>query len=247
MDSFPDAKNVTLQEIDPIDVSFNNLFVGTERIFTFENGADKYAVLFKEKNVGFDHGAVLVVKIAGFDAAILLSDIANLGRINEKFSDIDLKLFPEDVGILLLKSLFESEIASFAAKIGVDLQLQSVAFGKAEPGNYEKEIGVNIVRNGGAPITFNFRLNNDLLSVLNSKFKKVKAADREFSDDLPFQWYLEGGKTTLRVEDYQELEEYDIVFFDEDSSVRTGVYEIKGIDAMRLSGKLDGCNLVISG
>jgi hypothetical protein len=245
MVSFPEVKDVVLQEIDPIEVSFHNLFVGTERFFTFENGTDKYTVLFKEKNIGLEPKALLAVKIAESPAEILLSDISNLGRINDKFSDIDLKLFPGDIGILLLKSLFESEIASFTAKIGLDLQLQNVALDEVVPGKYEKEIGVNIARNNGTPITLNLRLNNDLLAILNSKFKKVQATNRELADDFPFEWYLEIGRTILSLEDYQHLEEYDIVFLNDDSSIRSGVYEIKGIGAMRLSGKLDGCNLVV--
>jgi hypothetical protein len=245
MGLFSKSEDLCLQQVDPTEAAFNNLFIGTERIFTFENGKDRYTVLLKGKNLGLDPKVTLEVKIANSQAEILLSDISNLGRISEKFSNIDLNLFTDDMKQMLFPCLFEQEIMSFAAKSGIDLQLQNAIFGKEKPNSYAKEIGVNITKNDCTPITFNVRLNNDLLSVLNSKFQKIPTVERELEGDFPFEWYLEVGKTVLALPDYKNLEEYDIVFFDEDSSVKTGMYKIKGLDAMHLRGKLEGRRLTV--
>ncbi|MDR1432723.1 MAG: hypothetical protein LBI61_00030 [Puniceicoccales bacterium] len=245
MSSLAAGSDLQLPEVDPVNVSFNNLFVGTDRVFHFESGADKYAVVFKEKNLGLMPKVLLKVRIAGFDAEILLSDLSTLGKISEKFSEVDLKLFDDTTKVLLLNCLFEREISSFVAKIGLDLRLESVRFEDDEASEYEKEIGVNIVKNDFAPVTFNVKLPNGLLAILNAKFEKIPADGMELDGNFQFQWYIEVGRTSLSLNDYENLEEYDIVFLDEDSSVRTATYEIKGLDDMRLSGKLTGCNLVL--
>ncbi|MDR1413733.1 MAG: hypothetical protein LBI56_02220 [Puniceicoccales bacterium] len=244
MGLFLESEDLRLQKVDPAEVSFHNLFVGTERIFTFENGTDKYAVLLKEKNLGLNPSVTLEVKVAGIAAEILLDDISHLGQISEKFSTIDLNLFTEEVRRALFQCLFEKEILSFIAKSGMNLQLQNVIFGEGSS-NYGNEIGVNIAKNGCRPITFNVKLNADLLAILNSKFEKVPTVNRELADDFPFKWHLEIGQTVLALSDYENLTEYDIVFFDEGSSITTGMYDIKGLDPMSLRGKLDGCNLVV--
>ncbi|MDR2737670.1 MAG: hypothetical protein LBB18_01880 [Puniceicoccales bacterium] len=238
-------EGVFSQQVDPVDVSFNNLFVGMERFFSFENEANRYSVSLKPKNIGLDVQVLLKVKVAGFDAEVLLATFSNLGSMDQRFTDIDLMLFDDDIKIMLLNCIFEKEMPAFAAKVGLAIELKSVTFGKANGDTYEKEIGVNISKNENFAVTFNLKLNNDLMNVLNMKFEKIPVVNRELPDGLPFEWYLEIGKTNLCANDCQTLEEYDIVFLDENASFKTGKYEIKGLDSMKLCGKLDGCNLVI--
>jgi hypothetical protein len=233
------------QKVDPVDVAFNNLFVGMERAIAFENGGNNYHISLKPKNIGLDPKALLKIKLAGFDAEVLFGALPNLGGVDAKFADIDLMLFDGDIRTMLLNCIFEREMASFAAKVSVTLELESVSFGEVKSGSYEKEIGVNIAKNGNSAITFNLKLGSELMGILNSKFEKVSVVNHEISDDFPFEWHLEVGKTSLSIQDYRDLEEYDIVFLDDDSSFRSGKYEIKGLDSLKLYGKLDGNNLIL--
>jgi hypothetical protein len=245
MGLFSGGGDLQLRRIDPVDVAFNNLFVGSERFFTFENGSDRYSILLKQGNLGLDAKVLLGVKIAGFDAEILLKSLSNLGAINEKFADIDLNLFDDGMKFLLINCLFEREIAAFSARIGFDVTLEDASFDSTEGGNFKKEIGVNVVKNDAVPVTFNLRLGNELLQLIISKFEKIEASEKEVDDGFPFEWYLEVGKTQLDIGDYESLGEYDIIFLDENSSIRTGKYQIKGPDEMELVGTLSGCNLVV--
>jgi hypothetical protein len=139
------------------------------------------------------------MKIAEFGAEVLLATLSNLGKINAKFADIDLALFDEDIRVSLMKSLFEGEFAPFSSKMGLQLHLEDICFQDEKSDNYEKEIGVTIVKNKSSIITFNLRLNNDLLSVLNIKFEKIEPTAKELDDNLTFQWYLEIGNFRSRL------------------------------------------------
>jgi hypothetical protein len=245
MGLFLKDQEMYLPKLDSVDVSFGNLFIGSERFFVFENGKDRYSIILKPKNIGLEPKVVFRVKIAGFDAEILLNVLSNLGKIDSKFADIDLALFSDDVREALIKSLFEREFVAFSAKIGLQIRLDGVSFQCENPNNYEKEIGVTVIKNDSGVVTFNVRLGGDLLQTINAKFEKIEPVKRELDDGLIFQWSLEVGKTQLSMQDYQNLEEDDIVFFDEDAGVRTGKYQIKGLIDGPLTGTLNGCNLVL--
>ncbi|MDR2777066.1 MAG: hypothetical protein LBB17_03445 [Puniceicoccales bacterium] len=233
-----------LQETNILDVEFDNLFIGSERIFSFENGTDRYAISIKPKNLGLKPKILLNVEIAGCQAEILLDRLSNLEVIDKKFTDIDPMLFNDEIKTLLLNCLFKQHIASFSSKIGFAVYLKEVSCTET-PAQYAKEIGVNVVKNNTTAVSFNVKLNNDLLKILNSTFEKVEATTYDISGELPFEWYLEVGRTSVGVQDYENLEEYDIVFLDEDASVRTGKYEVKGLNGMKFYGKFEGNNLIL--
>jgi hypothetical protein len=243
---FVEGEELQLPGVDPEDTIFNNLFIGSERSFSFESDGNRYSLFLKQKNLGLDPKILFKIKIAQLDAAIILSGtILNPGEINKKFANINLMLFDDDIKNLLLNCLFESELSSFSAKIGLDIQLHGAVFGDFDINGYDKEIGVNIVKNESQIVTFNLLLNDDLLKILNERFKELPATKKEVADDLQFEWYLEVGKTNLSIDKCQILEEQDIVFFDEDASVRAGKYEIKGLGDTKLIGQLAGSSLVV--
>ncbi|MDR1528611.1 MAG: hypothetical protein LBS22_03445 [Puniceicoccales bacterium] len=233
-----------LQKANVLDVEFDNLFVGSERIFNFENGTDQYSISLKTKNLGLKPKISLNVEIAGCQAEILLDRLSNLEKIDKKFAGIDPMLFNDEIKTLLLNCLFEQYIASFSSKIGIALCLKEVSCTETTT-PYAKEIGVNIVKNNTMTVSFNMKLNDDLLKILNSTFEKVEAITHDVDGKLPFEWYLEVGKTSMGVQDYKDLEEYDIVFLDEDVNVRSGKYEIKGLNGMKFYGKFEGDNLIL--
>lgn len=233
-----------LQEANILDVEFDNLFVGSERIFSFENGTDQYSISLKPRNLGLKPKILLSVEIAGCQAEILLDGLSNLEAIDKKFAGIDPMLFDDEIKTLLLNCLFKQHIASFSSKIGVAVCLKEVSCAEM-PTQYAKEIGVSIAKNTTAAVSFNVKLNNDLIKILNSTFEKVEAIPQDVGSELPFEWYLEVGRTSIGVQDYENLEEYDIVFLDEDASVRTGKYEIKGLKGMKFYGKFEGNNLIL--
>ncbi|MDR3144301.1 MAG: hypothetical protein LBT64_02245 [Puniceicoccales bacterium] len=236
---------VKLDAMDPIDVAFDNLFVGSERRLTFESGPNRYSIFLKPKNIGLDAKILLKVKIAAIDAEILLCAFSDLGKINEKFAGIDLMLFDDELKAMLLNCLLEQEIAAFSAKVGIGIQMQGAFFSVDQKSAFDREVGVNILRNDTDAVTFNVRLGRDLLKILNSKFEKIEASTNDIDPNLPLEWYLEVGRTNLSPQTFQNLEEYDIIFLDDDSSVKSGRYEIKGLEDMKLIGKLSGCNLVL--
>jgi hypothetical protein len=236
---------LSLQEVKTLDMEFGNLFVGNERIFSFENGTDQYSISLKTKNLGLKSTILLDVEIAGCGAEILLDGLSNLGAIDKKFAGIDLMLFNDEIKILLLNCLFEQHIALFSSKIGFAIHLKGASFTGTAPTQYAKEIGVYIVKNNTSPVTFNLRLNDDLLKILNSTFEKVEAITNDVDNELPFELYLEVGRTNMGIQDYGNLEEYDIVFLDDDSSVRSGKYEVKGLNGMKFFGKIEGNNLIL--
>ncbi|MDR2778981.1 MAG: hypothetical protein LBB16_01700 [Puniceicoccales bacterium] len=245
MDLSVKSTELHLQEVNTLDVEFDNLFVGSERTFSFEDGSDRYSIFLKTKNLGINPTILLNVEIAGCKAEILLEKLSNLEAINKKFAGIDLMLFNDEIKILLLNCLFEQHIALFSSKIGFAMYLKDASFKTAESAQYAKEIGVSIAKNDTTTVTFNVRLNDDLLRILNSTFEKVEATTGDVKHELPFEWYLEVGRTSMGVQEYENLEEYDIVFLDEDASVRSGKYEIKGLNGMKFSGKLEGNNLIL--
>jgi hypothetical protein len=234
-----------LQEANTLDVEFGNLFVGSERIFSFENGTDQYSISLKPKILGLKPKILLNVEIAGCRAEVLLDRLSNLEVIDKKFAGIDPMLFNDEIKTLLLNCLFEQHIASFSSKVGFALCLKEVSCPETTATQYAKEIGVNITKNNAMTVSFNMRLDDDLLKILNSTFEKVEAVIYDVNDKLPFEWYLEVGKTSMGIQDYKDLEEYDIVFLDEDASVRTGKYEIKGLNGMKFYGKIEGNNLIL--
>ncbi|MDR1233292.1 MAG: hypothetical protein LBJ75_03475 [Puniceicoccales bacterium] len=234
-----------LQEANILDVEFDNLFVGSERIFSFENGPDQYSIFLKSKNIGLKPKILLNVEIAGCQAEILLDGLSNLETIDKKFAGIDPMLFDDEIKTLLLSCLFERHISSFSSKIGFALCLKEISCTETTSGSYAKEIGVNIVKNNAMTVSFNVKLNDDLLKILNSTFEKVETIAHDVNGELPFEWYLEVGKTSIGVKDYEDLEEYDIVFLDEDANVRTGKYEVKGLNGMKFYGKIEGNNLIL--
>lgn len=233
-----------LDSVDPADVAFGNLFVGSERCLVFESGSSSYSVWIKPKNLGLEAKVSLKVKIADMDAEILLSSFSNIGKMDERFAAIDPMLFDDELKLTLLNCLLEKEIASFSAKSGIAVQLLGVSAGSSGA-TFDREIGVNLARNDSDVITFNVRLNRELVEVINSKFEKIGAARKEIDPKLPMEWYIEIGRTNLTAQAFQNLEECDIIFLDDDSSIRSGRYEIRGLEGMKLLGKLDGCNLVL--
>jgi hypothetical protein len=233
-----------LQEANILDVEFDNLFVGSERIFSFENGTDQYSISLKPKVLGLEPKILLNVEIAGCQAEILLDGLSNLETIDKKFAGIDPMLFNDEIKALLLNCLLEQHIASFSSKIGLAVCIKGVSC-EGTSTQYAKEIRVNIIKNNTTAVSFNMKLNNDLLKILNSTFEKIEAITYDVNGELPFEWYLEVGRTSMGVQDYEALEEYDIVFLDEDANVRTGKYEIKGLNGMKFYGKFEGDNLIL--
>ncbi|MDR1457260.1 MAG: hypothetical protein LBI47_00170 [Puniceicoccales bacterium] len=234
-----------LQKTNALDVEFDNLFVGSERIFSFENGSDQYSISLKPKILGLKPKILLNIEIAGCRAEISLEGLSNLEVIDKKFAGIDPMLFNDEIKALLLNCLFEQHIASFSSKVGFTICLKEVSCTETTSTQYAKEIGVNIVKSNATPVSFNMKLNDDLLKILSSTFKKVETITFDVDDKLPFEWYLEVGKTSIGIQDYKDLEEYDIVFLDEDASIRTGKYEVKGLNGMKFYGKIEGNNLIL--
>ncbi|MDR2432919.1 MAG: hypothetical protein LBD34_04170 [Puniceicoccales bacterium] len=234
-----------LEKVNILNVEFDNLFVGSERIFGFENGTDQYSISLKPKILGLKPKILLNVEIAGCQAEILLDGLSNLEVIDKKFAGIDPMLFDDKTKTLLLNCLFEQHIASFSSNVGFAVCLKEASCTETTATPYAKEIGVNIVKNNAMTVSFNMKLNNDLLKILNSMFKKVETIAYGVDDTLPFEWYLEIGKTSIGIQDYNDLKEYDIVFLDEDASVRTGKYEVKGLNGMKFYGKIEGNNLIL--
>jgi superfamily I DNA and/or RNA helicase len=234
-----------LQKTSTLDVEFDNLFVGSERIFSFENGTDRYSISLKPKILGLEPKVLLNVEIAGCRAEISLDGLSNLEAIDKKFAGIDPMLFNDEIKVLLLNCLFEQHIASFSSKVGFTLCLKEISCSETTSTSYAKEIGVNIVKNDAMSVSFNMKLNDDLLKILSSTFEKVETTGHDVDDKLPFEWYLEVGKTSIGIQDYRDLEEYDIVLLDEDANIRTGKYEIKGLNGMKFYGKIEGNNLIL--
>jgi hypothetical protein len=249
MGLFLDDGVLCLEKFDLTDVAFNNLLRGSERYFNFKIGADSYAVFLKSKNIGLDAAISINVKIAGCDAEILLNSLSEIGEINSEFAGIDLEFFDSDTKKMLMPCLFDGALAAFSAASELVIQLGDVHFGDAERGTFSKEIGVNIIKNEAKVVTFNVLLGDDLLNMLVDKFSKLPDAKsgREVVDDFPLEWYLEIGKTNLGAKDLSDLAERDILFLDEDSSIRSGKYTLRGLDEMELSGTLTGSKLVIEG
>jgi hypothetical protein len=245
MGPFAASGELDLPGVGLAETAFNNLNIVSGRVFTFANGADNYGIYLREKINGLSPKISLRMKVAGFDAEVLLGEVPDFCAVDGRFADVDAMLFGEDVRAMLLACIFDGVFKAFTANSGLDIRLDAACFGNIIGQPHDTEIGVTISKNEAAGTTVNVRLNHDLLDTLNEKFEKIPMVHTGLADDFPFEWHLEIGKTELSAAEIRTLDWCDIVFLDDDSAIKSGKFAIKGLESLGLRGRLHGCDLVV--
>lgn len=227
-------------------VEFNNVCIGSERVLKFQHGDAEYLVKLREANQGLNVKAILSAKIGGCDALIHLRDIKDFGRWDPDNQEIDFMLFEESVRIQIFNAVFEKNIATVVAETGLEFVFNEIYFDPSKvEDHFSKTVGIYVVRNQKDVCTFNIRLNEDLLKVLNKKFLGLPGKKNKVNASIPFEWYITAGSTKLTQEEYSQLEEFDIIMLDDSSALQSGVYEVHGLEAMDIRGVLNGSVLTL--
>lgn len=229
--------SLNLKKVSPLDVNFYNVFVGETRFLELIVNGNKYFLTLHEKIDGLIGSIKFGISIANHDSFLIFKTCPILDAFDEKFKDIDLVLLPEVVCLEIADVIWENLLGQLSAILKLDFKIKSIRFDGLQSTFFEKQVGVSILDSGGKVVTVgNLDLNSDLLSLLISNFSKIPATKGIKEQQIDFDVFLRAGSTHLSKDEYNSLREYDIIFLDDDTQIRSGTFILNGIDPIRASG-----------
>ena len=223
----------------------NNVIQGSKRLFHFKSEQNEYTISLKTANVGLRSKVQFKLKVGEQSAIAICATVPNLNKIDKNFDQIDFSIFDEDIQATLIKTVIEKELAAFSAAIGIDVELEDVSLTASEPDKFGNEIGINLRKQGAELATFNLKINDDLFAILVAKFEEIPPEKEAPNNDLSFDWYLQIGQTDLGLEVCKELTIGDIIFLDDSTPIRSGKYDVMGLNGVKMNGSLDGTKLTV--
>lgn len=230
-------KPLNLKKLSDIDIKFYNTFIGTSRLFPLIVGKSKYYVTLHEKILELKHQSMFELDVAGENVCLYIKNYPVLEYFNQDFSGIDLSLLPDPLSTEVANVVFGELLNQLTAFLNLNCALKCVSFDTSTHDGFEKTVGFSVINDSSQKIIVgNLAANQSFLEKLIISFEKIPASRSLEDHDVDFEVFLEAGKTTLSREEYESLEENDIIFLDDDAHIRSGVFDICGIDPIKASG-----------
>jgi hypothetical protein len=241
------SNSLNLKQMSDIDVKFSNVFVGKTRFLSIKVAGAEYFLMCHDPINGFSAGLLMGLKIAGFEAILTLKNCLDLKVFDERFSDIDLELLPEDVRADIATLVFKNLLAELSSKLKLDIAIASVLFSAQGDKSFDHTIGWSVYDQTSAVIVCgNLQLGGELFARIVDEFEKIPAAAKSMDTDVSFDVFLEAGRTKLSGLAFDSLEIGDIIFLDDDSQLRSGTFALHGIDSPKITGKFEKSSFKVS-
>ncbi|MDR3274018.1 MAG: hypothetical protein LBS87_01650 [Puniceicoccales bacterium] len=241
------SKLRSLKRVPGINVRFNNVFIGKLRVLDIKVAGTDYFLTCHECICELSAKVLIGLKIANFDSVLALKICPDLKLFDERFSDIDLELLPEDVRVDVAALVFKNLLTELSAKLKLDVSITSIAFRFDGDVKFDHEIGWSVYDAASTVILCgNLRLGSELLEAIVDSFEKIPASVEYRNENISFDVFLETGRTELSRSEFDNLEVSDIVFLDDDSQLRSGTFTLCGVDSTKIIGNFEGTFFKVS-
>lgn len=235
-----------LRKLSDVDIKFHNTFIGETRFLELPVGEKKYFLTLHDKIEDLSAKATFKLKIDNKDVFFVMKNYPIIENFDKNFKGVDLALLPDVVRVEVSKLAFGGISKSLTSLLKMDCEIQSIDFEKFSSDFPEKIIGLSVfdtIRQ--AVVVGNLALPSDLLVKITDFFSKIPAEKAINNPNVDFEIFLEAGRTSLSRDEYESLEENDIVFLDDVSHISSGVFELCGIEPIKASGSFKNGQFVL--
>ncbi len=233
-------KPFNLEKLSDLDIRFYNTFIGETRFLELPISEHKYFLTLHDEVKNLKHKVVFKIDVAGQEFYFFVKNYPIVENFDKNFKDIDLILLPEVVRAEVAKTAFETIMKQLTTFFKLDFELQDIYFDNKVKYDFEKTVGLTVFDDNKQSIVVgNLNLSVDLLSMMLGSLEKIPAEKVVNDLDVKFSMFLEAGRTMLSKQEYETLEENDIIFIDDDSHVRSMVFDLRGIEPIKASGSFN--------
>lgn len=235
-----------LKKLSGIEVRFQNTFIGETRFLELPVGEEKYFLTLHDKITDLSPKTALKLKIDNSDVVLSLKNYPAIESFNKDFQGVDLVLLPDAVRVEVAKLAFDGICKTITSTLKLDCEIQEIFIEKNASPAPKNIVGLSVFdANKHAVVVGNLALEEELLNKVIDFFEKIPPSKMISDRDLDFEVFLEAGRTSLSRDEYESLEENDIIFLDDSSHISSGVFDLYGLEPMKASGSFKDGQFVL--
>lgn len=235
-----------LKKISDIDVKFRNAFIGEARFLELSVGENKYFLTLHDEVKDLKFRAAFKLNIDNENAVFFVKNYPIIEIFSNDFKDVDLALLPDTVRVEVSKLVYGCIINILTSLLKLNFEIQDVSLDENFTFDSEKIIGLTVFNaSNQAVMVGNLVLPSSLLVKIINAAENIPAVRAENGRNIEFSVFLEAGRTLLSKDEYESLEENDIIFLDDASHINSGVFELEGIGPIKASGSFENGKFVL--